>query len=99
MVFRFAAPIELVFFIAFFVLKSFNSIVDREKLTSSIIYEKEFICKRLQPHYTIADLMEIYSVSRDTILRALQEEKVKTHRIRRTILVPASEIPKIIKDV
>ena len=63
------------------------------------IYEKEFICKRLQPHYTIADLMEIYSVSRDTILRALQEENVKTHRIRRTIIVPASEIPKIIKDV
>ena len=63
------------------------------------IYEKEFICKRLQPHYTIADLMEIYSVSRDTILRALQEENVKTHRIRRTILIPASEIPKIIKDV
>ena len=63
------------------------------------IYEKEFICKRLQPHYTIADLMEIYSVSRDTVLRALQEENVKTHRIRRTILIPASEIPKIIKDV
>ena len=71
----------------------------RYSKTQLNIYEKEFICKRLQPHYTIADLVEIYSVSRDTILRALQEENVKTRRVRRTILVPASEIPKIIKDV
>ena len=76
-----------------------DMLATRYSKTQLNIYEKEFICKRLQPHYTIADLMEIYSVSRDTILRALQEENVKTHRIRRTILIPASEIPKIIKDV
>ena len=79
--------------------KTKDLLATRYSKTQLNIYEKEFICKRLQPHYTIADLMEIYSVSRDTILRALQEENVKTHRIRRTILIPASEIPKIIKDV
>ena len=79
--------------------KTKDLLATRYSKTQLNIYEKEFICKRLQPHYTIADLMEIYSVSRDTILRALQEENVKTHRIRRTIIIPASEIPKIIKDV
>ena len=79
--------------------KTKDLLATRYSKTQLNIYEKEFICKRLQPHYTIADLMEIYSVSRDTILRALHEENVKTHRIRRTILIPASEIPKIIKDV
>ena len=79
--------------------KTKDLLATRYSKTQLNIYEKEFICKRLQPHYTIADLMEIYSVSRDTILRALQEENVKTHRIRRTNIIPASEIPKIIKDV
>ena len=63
------------------------------------IYDKEKVTEKLQAHYTISELVKIYGVSRDTILRAIDEEKVKLHKIRRTILIPAKEIPKIIKDV
>jgi hypothetical protein len=78
--------------------KKNNNLESRFKESKLSIYDKDILCKKIQPHYTISDLVNIYSVSRDTIERALEEENVKIHWIRGTKLVPASEIPKFIKD-
>ncbi len=70
------------------------------------IYEKENICRTLQPHYQFGTLAKIWDVSRDTIRQAVEHliKKDGTFRVRHLkgttiVLVPASETPKLFEIV
>ena len=70
------------------------------------IYEKELICRTLQPHYRFGTLAKMWDVSRDTIKQAVeyQIKKDRTFRLRHLkgttiVLVPASETPKLFEIV
>ena len=70
------------------------------------IYEKEDICKSLQPHYKFGTLAKIWDVHGDTISQAVdfllkKDPSFKVRRLKGTtvVLIPSSQIPKLLEYV
>ena len=53
--------------------------------------------KKLQKHYKIKDVAEMYSISEKSIYRWCLEGKLKAHKIGGSIRIPRTELLKIIE--
>jgi hypothetical protein len=70
------------------------------------VYEQEEICQKLQPHYQISTLAKLYDVHKDTLDKTIRyllrtDDTFRLRELKGTtiVLVPASEVPKILKTV
>ncbi|HNR69587.1 MAG TPA: helix-turn-helix domain-containing protein [bacterium] len=55
--------------------------------------------KKLQQHYTVKQVAEMFAVSTKSVYRWLAEHRIKGHRIAGSVRIPKSELVKLVETM